>query len=121
MTQPLETLAQRLEQDPFFLACPLHLFAQSEGLEEKELAKKLGCSLESLVFLRLCRAPEGEAAKFQKDIECIASRFQIQGDVLAEVMRRGEALWNMKKKAAAKTLMAARDADQPKDPSGGGL
>lgn len=38
MATNLEHLARRLEDDPFFLACPLTLYATSEGLSEESLA-----------------------------------------------------------------------------------
>ena len=58
MAEPLENLALRMENDPFFLACPLRLFAQSKGLDNSQLANWLGCSMQLLLPLRLCRAPE---------------------------------------------------------------
>lgn len=89
MMSHLENLARRVDEDPFFLACPLKLFSQSEGLDEEKLVAALGCSQEVLVPLRLCRTPATGAEQFQKDIDRIASRFQVNAEVLAEAVRRG--------------------------------
>ena len=59
MADPLRNLARRLENDSYFLGCPLKLYANSTDLEEQELAERLGCSSETLVLLQLCRAPAG--------------------------------------------------------------
>ena len=48
--------ARRLERDPFFVACPLKLYAKSEGFGEETLAASLKCSKESLLAIRLCAA-----------------------------------------------------------------
>jgi hypothetical protein len=120
MAEPLEKLATRLESDPFFLACPLGLFARSEKLDDRQLAERLGCAVETLVQVRLCRAPAGEAAQFQKDIACIAATFAVDASVLTEAVRRGQTLFSMRKASPTNTLMAARDAeDEPQDSEGG--
>jgi hypothetical protein len=91
-TDRLTTLAERVEDDPFFLGCPLRLYAKSEGLSEAQLAAALECSPDALVLLRLCRAPTAEQGRFQKGIEEISVRFGIKPDVLTEVVRRGQAI-----------------------------
>ena len=72
MAEPLENLARRLEDDPFFLGCALRLYTTSARLSEQELAERLGCPVQTLVLLRLCRAPKPEGRQFQKDIARIA-------------------------------------------------
>ena len=93
----LEHLAQRLEDDPFFLACPLKLYAKSEGLSKDGLAAGLNCSEESLLSVQLCRAPSGEDESFQDDIEKIAAKFSADADALAEAVRRGQAIFHLAK------------------------
>ncbi len=63
MAEPLEKLVARLQSDPFFLACPLAHFASSEKLGDRQLAERLGCAMATLVQIRLCRAPAGDAAQ----------------------------------------------------------
>lgn len=124
MADHLEALARRLEGDPFFLACPLRLFANSEGLAEEELAARLGCSKETLVLLRLCRAPDSD--EFRKDVDQIAARFAVNREALVEAIRRGQAIHHMSNnvESGLGTLMAARDRDakkgRKKRPRGGG-
>ena len=124
MADHLEALARRLEDDPFFLACPLRLFANSEGLAEEELAARLECSKETLLLLRLCRAPDSD--EFSKDVDQIAARFAINRDALIEAIRRGQAMHHMSKYVESDRgiLMAARDRDakkgRKKRPRGGG-
>ena len=120
MADPLENLAKRVEDDSFFLACPLRAAANSNKLDDLQLAGKLRCPQETLVPLRLCRAPAGDAAHFQKDIALIAARFDVDTDALTELVRLGQALITMRSGPAARTLRAARDADEaPKDDQGG--
>jgi len=110
MPNHLENLARRLESDPFFLACPLRLYQRSEGLSEEALAAALKCSMQSLLSVRLCRAPAGEGASFMDDVERIALRFAVDADSLAEAVRRGQALFHLARgRNEAGTLLAARD------------
>lgn len=113
MGNHLEDMARRLESDPFFLACPLKLYQKSEGLSEDSLAAGLKCSNEALLSVRLCRSPTGEEESFHDDIERIAARFSVDGDALAEAVRRGQALFHMTSgRNASGTLVAARDGDK---------
>ena len=110
MASNLENLASRLEGDPFFLACPLKHFAQSEGLDEETLASHLRCSNEALVSVRLCRAPTAESDAFHEEIDRVATRFAVDAGLLAEAVRRGQALFQMTQDGETRrTLLAARD------------
>jgi hypothetical protein len=113
MAEPLENLALRLENDPFFLGSILKLFARSAGLEEPHLAERLGCSLQTLVLVRLCRSPREEPGLFQKDIARIVAKYQLDADVLTDAVRRGQAILHLRARqtGAAGTLLAARDGE----------
>jgi hypothetical protein len=116
MAKHLEHMARRLEGDPFFLACPLELYAKSEGLDEEGLSAALKCSKESLLKARLCRSPAAEAETFQDDIRLIATRFSLDADALAVAVRRGQAIFHMTESGkATRTLLAARDGDSKAD------
>ncbi|MBI2807306.1 MAG: hypothetical protein HYX68_20175 [Planctomycetes bacterium] len=119
MATNLERLARRLEDDPFFLACPLRLFAQSMKLDDQRLAEKLGCSLDTLVIVCLCRAPSGDAAEFQRGITQIADKFKIDASQLIEVVRLGQAIFNMRQGPSTNALLAARDARKQEPRKGG--
>jgi hypothetical protein len=109
MNNPLESLATRLRDDPFFLACPLAIYAESQGMDDRKLSAALGCTQEDLVHIRLCRAPE--ASQFIEDIERIASRFQLNFDALAQAVRGGQAILHLRQFSSSNqgTLLAARD------------
>ncbi len=117
MTNHLEALARRVEDDPYFLSCFLTLHAKSEGLDEPMLARSLGCSTENMVLVRLCRAPGTEPAQFRKDIDEIATRFQLRQDSLIQAVRLGQALFHMShpESTGTGTLMAARDLKKDSD------
>src|SRR6266496_3851923 len=117
MANNLENLAARLEGDPFFLACPLKHFAQSEGLNEEMLASYLRCSDEALLSIRLCRAPAAESEAFHDEIDRIASRFSVNAGLLVEAVRRGQAIFQMTQDGETRsTLLAARDGDAEHGP-----
>ena len=118
MSEPLEILANRVADDPFFLASALALYAQSEELDDAGLSRFLGCPMEMLPMVRLCRMPVGEMPGFQQDVERITLRFGLNADALAEAVRRGQVLQRLRLGSAAApgTLLAARDPDAEKEP-----
>ncbi len=112
MTTPEEHLAQRVEDDAFFLASLLSLYAQCEDLNDAMLAEHLGGAVRDLPLLRLCRAPVLEpASDFQRDIHMISERFRLDPQKLAEVVRRGQVLMQLQNKTSTSgsMLLAARD------------
>ena len=119
MTRHLEGLVRRFEGDSFFLAHALKLYAQSEDLDTSGLANRMGCSPETLTMLALCRDPRTDSERFHRDIHLIASRFEIQPDCLAEVVRRGQAISRAREMQTIQgTLLAARDAELTDVPRG---
>lgn len=111
-TKRVTALARRIEGDDFFLASALADYARTEHLDEQGLAGALDCSEEDLVSLRLCRRPRPEPQSFRADVDRIASRFGARTDVLAEAIRRSDALRTMRARSTEETsgtLMAARD------------
>lgn len=116
MTDRVGTLARRVVQDRHFLASALETFARSEQLDDIRLAGALGCRVKDLSLLRLCRRPRSEPASFRQDIDRIASRFGVDGDVLAQVVRRSDALEALRRgtRENRELLMAARDRPSEK-------
>lgn len=112
MADPLDTLARRVENELFFLASTLMLYARSEALDEEALCRFLGCPRESFAMLRLCRTPEEEPAGFQRDVKRIAERFGLDENAFAEAVRRGQTLQRLRQAAVGGTLLAARDAEE---------
>lgn len=121
MTTELERFAQRLEGDEFFLANVLNVYAESEGLDDEQLAQSLGCDLRILLRLRLCRAPSNDA-DFQRDVEIIAERLGVDHFALAEAVRRGQVVSRLRISMGGQRgyLMAARDGEKPADDAEGG-
>jgi hypothetical protein len=114
MNAHLDRLAGRLQSDPFFLAAPLACYAESQKVDDAALAGRIGCDLDTLTRLRLCRNPDPLPPRFWQEVECIAVRIHLDADRLAEIVRFGQAL--LQAQAPDRTdnqgagfLMAARD------------
>jgi hypothetical protein len=118
MDDPLQTLAARAEREPFFLASLLAAYARSEGLDDTGLANALGCRKEDLVMVRLCRAPRAESPEFWEDVQCVAGRFGLDLQRLAEAVKRGQVIVRLQTTQAAGggRLMAARDPESEPPP-----
>lgn len=118
MSDSLNYLARRVADDAWFLAPALALYARSEGLDDAALAARLGCPMENLPLLRLCRMPRAEPPGFGQDVDRIAERFAVEAEVLAQVVRRGQNLLSLRASETpasdAGYLLAARE--QPDEP-----
>lgn len=111
-TKRVAALARRIEGDDFFLASALADYARTEHLDEQGLAGALGCLVEDLVSLRLCRRPRPQPESFRGEVDRIASRFGARANILAEAVRRSDALRTMRVRSTEETsgtLMVARD------------
>lgn len=117
MSRAIDELARRVQDDPFFLAAALLAYTQSEGMDDTALAARLGCPVEALSPLRLCRRPHAEPPRFRDDVARIAARFGLDADCLSEVLRRADALDAMRRgdAPARGTLLAARDRERGDD------
>ncbi len=115
MNTDLERLAQRIALDPDFLAAPLSCYAASHKLDDAALALRLGCDRDTLTHLRLCRNPEPLPPRFWQDIERIASCFHLDPDILAEIVRFGQSLVQLRQPTDVSTnsepglMLAARE------------
>lgn len=110
MDKRIDILGHRVEGDGYFLGSALADYAHGEGLDEIGLARRLGCPKETLSALRLCRRPHPMPAEFREDINRISTRFGADADILAEAVRRSNALAAMRDGGMdAGLLMAARD------------
>lgn len=109
MTNPrwLEAAARRSGHEAWTLG---HVFARYRDLEERSpeaLAAELGCSLEVLHWLSLCRRPDAE--RFSEDVLAIARRFEVDAHRLVEVIRRVEVMDAFASPSEDSLLLAARD------------
>jgi hypothetical protein len=117
--EALDALAARAATEPFFLASLLAAYARSEGLDDAGVAEFLGCPTSELTMIRLCRAPRVESAEFWEDIYCVAERFNLSAERLAEVVQRGRVVRRFEEQAPVQGsgfLLAARDAEEPPQP-----
>lgn len=115
MIDPIESLAARVRDDPFFLAPVLACYAESAGLDDDALARDLGCAKETLNHLRVCRPPRD--GFFRQDVERVAGHLGVDFDRLAAAIREGQALLRMRAEAEGKArLLAAREEPGEDDP-----
>jgi hypothetical protein len=126
----LRRAAERASHHPFYLASSLLAYARAEGLDDEGLAGSLGCDLNTLPALLLCRRPTGRGAVFRADVEAIAARFGLDAGRLARLIRDADVLVSLQGATADRAgglLAAARDrdgsvprpvADDDRDPDG---
>lgn len=116
MSEALNHLAGRVAGDPLFLANPLAEYARSESLDDAGLAAALGCAVDDLARVRLCRAPRPAPDAFRADLAAVATRFGIGTAVLTRVVRLGQSLAELRGAPTATEpgfLLAARDGLNP--------
>ena len=121
--KPAESLARaarRAGAQPFFLASILQAYQLTNSLDDLAFAELLGCTLNDLPRLGLCRRPIADASTFATDIAHLEARFHLNGDQLAAVIRQIDALQALQQhlgtaQAASVVLRAARDHDESTD------
>jgi len=120
MSDRLDRFARRVEDDQFFLASVLAEYARSEDLDDGGLAGELGCPVAVLTPLRLCRRPRPDPVGMREDTGQIAERFGVDVTILAEMVRRADALATLRQSAPAAqgTVIAARDREQGSNGAG---
>src|SRR5687767_1708164 len=117
MSERVASMARRVSHDPYFLASVFSAYARSERLDERGLAAALGCTVEALVPLRLCRRPLAETPIFRDDVARIAARYEVNPVALAQIIRRVDALEALRRGVNdAGMLVAARDRDDHDPP-----
>lgn len=107
MADQLTNLATKVEGDPFFVSGLLAAFAGSERLDDAGLAEHLGCRLEDLPILKLCRAPRDDPAAFRADADALATRFDLDAARLIDAVRCGRVI--LRQRGAGPLFLAARD------------
>jgi hypothetical protein len=88
MRPPLEAAAARASRDPFFLGWALAAHQRRHGLDDAALAAVLGCPLDMLTSLRLCRRPGAAepTRSAEQDVRAIAGHFGIDAPALRRVV-----------------------------------
>jgi hypothetical protein len=110
MADPLSSIARRAEQRPHFLAALLGAYARSEDLDDAELAGRLGCAVEQLSRLKLCRAPRSEPAEMRQDVARLAGLFGVDEVQLCRAVLRGRVVLRLRQ-GSDSVLLAARDRE----------
>jgi len=100
--------AARAEGDPFFIGFALAAYRDLAGFDDRQLGTWLGCPLQNLPRLALCRRPDGESAMFGDEVQRIARYVEVEAGRLAQLLRAVENVEAMQG-AAPGALMAARD------------
>ena len=110
-TNPVERVAARAEADPEFLGYALAEYAAAEGLDDAELAARLGCPPGVLPHVKLCRLPPADPAGFQAAVEDLRVAFGVNPQPLADAVRLGQAVVAFRAAAPAEAgfVLAARD------------
>lgn len=75
-----------------FLASALEAYQAQQRMSRADLAAYLGCALEDLPKLALCRLPEPTAPRFRQDVERIAAYVPVDSSRLAQLLRQVAAL-----------------------------
>lgn len=111
MGKRLSAFALRVGADAYFLAEAFEVYADSEQLDDRGLATMLGCEVADLEALRLCRRPRVESDSFRRDVKSISERFDLDPAVLAQVLRRADAVAALRFQTSDREslLTAARD------------
>ena len=109
----LDQAARCGSERPWTLGAVMVDYCANESVTQQQLAALLGCSLESLAWLCLCRRPAPD--QFAEDVARIAGRFHIEVAKLAQVVRRVDAVAVLRQPRNTDEndpiLLAARDRD----------
>jgi transcriptional regulator with XRE-family HTH domain len=113
-SRDLQQLARQASMRPFFLGYAFERIATQQGYSEKDIASSLGCDIQTLIRLRLCRAPDVSAPTFIDDVQQIAERYSIDWATLLSLVKEALIIDVMSKNETdddSGWLMAARDRD----------
>lgn len=88
----LALAAHRSTEHPWTLGLVFEEYCRLENIPRAELATLLGCSLDSLDWLSLCRRPA--ANRIGDDASRLSERFSIDPSKLALVVRRIDGGWS---------------------------
>ncbi|MCE9565536.1 MAG: hypothetical protein K8U57_26235 [Planctomycetes bacterium] len=113
-TTSLNRLARRASTDPFFLGFRLAEYSRVHELDDAALAGRLGCQVELLPTIRLCRAPRTDPAGFREDVLCVAEKFGLNSRALAEASKFGFVAIRLENTPAEMpgVFLAARDRNE---------
>lgn len=102
--------AERAASEPTFFAHVLREYRAMFGLDLRSLATKLGCNIDDVTRLALCRKPDLAAPKWHEDLDKIATYVHVDSQLLLQVLREVDTLTAMRTVLATATSFPG---DQP--------
>ena len=111
MTDPLSAMAHWAGDKPFFFAHLLAAYQAAEAADDAALAANLGCRLEDLPMIRLCRAPREDGPGLRADVAVLCERYGLDPGRIAAVIKRGRVALRWRTPGGLR-LMAARDREE---------
>jgi transcriptional regulator with XRE-family HTH domain len=88
----LALLAERLQEDPAYMASVLRAYRRTEGLTVERLIERLGTSANMVSRLAICKRPASDSPKFAAQVREIAEYVNVDAVLLANVIRQVDAL-----------------------------
>jgi hypothetical protein len=85
----LQRAAARASSDPFYLGHSLAMYKASEGIDDTALAGFLGCALDDISRIALCRQPGvPDETSLKSDIVILIERFALKRESFIHLIRR---------------------------------
>jgi hypothetical protein len=114
----LDVAARRSGEHPWTLGVIFEDYCRIEGITRADLAAFLGCSVDSLAWMSLCRRPAAD--HFADDVSKISERFNADASKLAHIVRRVDVLGAMRqptipREDEERMLLAARDREDDEE------
>ena len=100
----LRLAAERAADEPSFFAYVLREYRAMFSLDQRSLARKLGCTVDDMTRLALCRKPDLSAPKWSEDLEKVANYVRVDAVLLLNILREVDSL------AVMKTVPSASNA-----------
>jgi hypothetical protein len=113
-TDWLDLAARRSAEYRWTLGLVFEEYCSIEGITRTDLAALVGCSLDSLAWMSLCRRPAAD--RFVDDVSKISDRFNVDASTLAHIVRRVDVVAALQQPTVSqedeeRMLLAARDRD----------
>jgi len=104
----LDRAAARGADHPWTFGAIVAAYCESERCSIDEVAARLDCTTDTLMWISLCRRPARDA--FAHQIQSIATRFDVPARQLAAIVRRVDAIGALRLgDESEQELIAARD------------
>lgn len=109
----LKSMAERLEDDPRFMAYALAQYRLQEGIGIEELAQSLGMKPEMMARLALCLRPDAGSPQFAAQVREIADYTLADEAQLANLLRQVSGLEKLAHIRQTPATVGAEEASAP--------